>query len=167
MRTPSKQFLPLLKFVCNGGFHCNLHWMWLCKTIMALLCEDISLGSPKECSPFDTRNTEGERSLYSHLSTCTIGCKCRHQQSWCLFRRYRIQYESLLHVEKEQNEFIEDFGIKWITDSNTEHGIYCILHPSCNFIFGQHLPIYVVHNFVYIWTFVCVCMCVCVMSFPE
>ena len=26
--------------------------------------------------------------------------------------RYRIQYESLLQVEKEQNEFFEDFGIK-------------------------------------------------------
>ena len=32
----------------------------------------------------------------------------------CFFfpSRYRIQYESLLQVEKEQNEFIEDFGIK-------------------------------------------------------
>ena len=29
-----------------------------------------------------------------------------------LCSRYRIQYESLLQVEKEQNEFIEDFGIK-------------------------------------------------------
>ena len=26
--------------------------------------------------------------------------------------RYRIQYESLLQSEREQNEFIEDFGIK-------------------------------------------------------
>lgn len=26
--------------------------------------------------------------------------------------RYRIQYESLVQVEKEQNEFIEDFGVK-------------------------------------------------------
>lgn len=26
--------------------------------------------------------------------------------------RYRIHYESLLQVEKEQSDFIEDFGIK-------------------------------------------------------
>ena len=26
--------------------------------------------------------------------------------------RYRIHHESLLQVEKEQSEFIEDFGIK-------------------------------------------------------
>lgn len=31
---------------------------------------------------------------------------------WFFPSRYRIQYESLLQVEKEQNEFIEDFGIK-------------------------------------------------------
>lgn len=29
----------------------------------------------------------------------------------CL-HRYRIQYESLLQVEKEQNDFFEDFGVK-------------------------------------------------------
>ncbi len=29
----------------------------------------------------------------------------------CL-HRYRVQYESLLQVEKEQTEFFEDFGIK-------------------------------------------------------
>ncbi len=26
--------------------------------------------------------------------------------------RYRVQHESLLQVEKDQSEFIEDFGIK-------------------------------------------------------